>query len=50
VLATVREGAGTHFDPAIINTFESILNELLAIKSRWDSIDKGRQHDQDTDH
>lgn len=50
VLATVREGAGTHFDPAIINTFESILNELLATKSRWDSIDKGRQHEQDTDH
>jgi len=40
VLATVREGAGTHFDPAMIEAFESILPELLATKSKWDLTEK----------
>ena len=39
VLANVREGRGTHFDPDVIDAFESILPELLATRSEWASTD-----------
>lgn len=35
VLATMREGSGTHFEPAMIAAFESVLPELLATKNQW---------------
>jgi putative two-component system response regulator len=36
VLATVRAGSGTHFEPAMIAAFESILPKLISMKSVWD--------------
>lgn len=37
VVATLKEGAGRHFDPALLETFLSILPEILAIQADWDS-------------
>jgi putative two-component system response regulator len=39
VLAELRRGSGTHFEPAMVKAFESILPEILAMKAEWDSIE-----------
>jgi putative two-component system response regulator len=39
ILSELRKGSGTHFDPAIIDAFESILPEILAMKTEWESIE-----------
>ena len=39
VLAQLREGNGKHFEPAMLEAFESILPEILAMKAEWDSIE-----------
>lgn len=36
VLATLREGAGAHFDPQMLDAFTSILPQILEIKKAWD--------------
>ncbi len=36
VLATVRAGAGTHFEPAMIAAFESVLSKMISMKAVWD--------------
>jgi putative two-component system response regulator len=42
VLATVREGAGTHFEPAMIAAFESILPKMMTMKADWDRAEQGK--------
>ncbi|MEY2860781.1 MAG: hypothetical protein RL392_1239 [Pseudomonadota bacterium] len=39
VLAKLREWSGTHFDPAMIEAFESILPEILTLKTEWESVE-----------
>lgn len=39
-MALLRENSGTHFEPRLVALFESILPEILAIKTHWDSINK----------
>jgi putative two-component system response regulator len=39
VLAQLREGIGNHFEPAMLEAFESILPEILAMKTEWDSVE-----------
>ncbi|TCJ15791.1 response regulator [Parasulfuritortus cantonensis] len=36
VIATIRESAGSHFEPRLVQAFEAILPEIIAIKSTWD--------------
>ena len=36
VVATLRAGAGRHFDPSLIVAFENCLPRLLEIKAEWD--------------
>jgi putative two-component system response regulator len=36
-IATIREGAGTHFEPAIVEAFESVLTGICELKHTWDS-------------
>ena len=42
VLATVRESAGTHFDPAMIEAFELVLPQMIAMKADWDDAELKR--------
>lgn len=35
VLATLQDGSGSHFDPAIVGTFLSILPRILALRDEW---------------
>ncbi len=37
VVATVRQGAGSHFEPRLVDVFDRILPQLTDIKSRWDA-------------
>lgn len=37
VLAHMRQSAGSHFDPALVEAFESVLPRICAIKAEWDS-------------
>jgi putative two-component system response regulator len=34
-LAEIRKGAGSHFEPRLVDLFEKILPELLRIKDTW---------------
>jgi putative two-component system response regulator len=34
-LAEIRKGAGSHFEPRLVDLFERILPELLRIKEEW---------------
>ena len=36
IVATLRDGAGTHFDPSLIAAFEACLPRILEIKAGWD--------------
>ena len=36
-MATIREGAGSHFEPRLVACFESILEPIMRIKATWDS-------------
>lgn len=36
VLTTLRESSGGHFEPRLVELFESILPDILDIKARWD--------------
>jgi len=37
VLATLKEGSGIHFDPAMLDAFLGILPTILDIQTQWDS-------------
>lgn len=37
ILAELREGAGRHFDPSLIEAFFGILPRILAVKEEWDT-------------
>ncbi|MFH1871081.1 MAG: HD domain-containing phosphohydrolase [Pseudomonadota bacterium] len=37
VMATIGESAGSHFEPSLVATFESIVPQILDIKAKWDS-------------
>lgn len=37
IMATLHEGAGRHFDPALVPLFASILPQVLQVKERWDA-------------
>ena len=37
VLATMRDGAGQHFDPRLLSRFLEIMPEILRLKAQWDS-------------
>ena len=37
VLATIRDGAGSHFEPLLVEAFMDIQPEILAIKAEWDA-------------
>lgn len=34
-LEEIKKGAGSHFDPNLVNTFEEIFPEIIEIKYRW---------------
>jgi len=36
VMATLRAGAGSHFDPSLIAAFEGCLPRILELKADWD--------------
>lgn len=38
--ALIREEAGTHFDPVIVEIFFSIQEEILDLKDKWHNIEK----------
>ncbi len=38
--AILREGRGSHFDPAVVDAFFAIQDEILAIKKRFDDDDR----------
>ena len=42
-LATIKESAGTHFEPRLVGLFESILPEIIATKARWDAREEADQ-------
>lgn len=44
VLATLRESAGSHFEPRLVQLFESILPRILAIKAAWDLKEPDNTH------
>ncbi len=35
VLATIHDSAGSHFDPAAVQAFDSVLERICKIKSDW---------------
>ena len=37
VMAALREGEGSHFEPRLLRLFESILPQVLEIKAQWDA-------------
>ena len=37
VLATMRDGAGQHFDPRLLSRFLEIMPEILRLKAQWDA-------------
>jgi putative two-component system response regulator len=37
VLATMRDGAGQHFDPRLLACFLEIMPEILRLKAQWDT-------------
>ncbi|GGE92346.1 response regulator [Massilia psychrophila] len=39
VMATVRKGSGSHFEPRLVDAFVSILPHILDIKATWDAQD-----------
>ena len=40
VMTTLRDSAGSHFEPRLVQVFESILPRILAIKAVWDSKER----------
>jgi putative two-component system response regulator len=36
VMATIKDSAGSHFEPRLVACFEGILSQILAIKQTWD--------------
>ena len=40
VMTTLRYSAGSHFEPRLVQVFESILPRILAIKAVWDSKER----------
>ncbi len=39
ILAQLEAGSGAHFDPELVDLFNEILPEILAIQSRWDDAE-----------
>lgn len=44
VLTTLRDSAGSHFDPRLAQLFESILPRILVIKAAWDLKEPDNTH------
>lgn len=40
VMTTLQDSAGSHFEPRLVQVFESILPRILAIKAVWDSKER----------
>jgi putative two-component system response regulator len=38
VLQNLREGAGAHFEPALVEAFFSILPQILEIQQKWEQV------------
>ncbi|HIJ89405.1 MAG: response regulator [Desulfobulbaceae bacterium] len=36
-ISEIQRGSGSHFDPLLVQTFQSILPELITIKENWDA-------------
>ena len=43
VMATLRAGAGSHFDPSLIAAFEGCLPRILELKADWDQREASQQ-------
>ncbi len=43
VMATLRAGGGSHFDPSLVAAFEGCLPRILAIKDDWDQRQNQQQ-------
>ena len=41
VIAKIKEGRGTHFDPAMVDAFETCLPKMLEVKTHWDQQETG---------
>ncbi len=39
----LKENAGSHFDPAMVDIFFDIREKIESIKAHWDSLDDGGQ-------
>ena len=50
VVATLREGAGKHFDPALIEAFNDCLPQILDIKTAWDQREASEKRLDGLDH
>ncbi len=37
VITTMRESAGSHFEPAMVQAFDSVLDDICKIKADWDA-------------
>jgi putative two-component system response regulator len=42
VVATVREGSGTHFEPAMIAAFEAVLPQMITMKAEWNDAEHSK--------
>ena len=43
-IATVRESAASHFDPAVIHAFDAVLPRIIEIASEWDEKEQRGKH------
>lgn len=46
VVAKIKEGRGTHFDPAMVDAFEACLTRILEVKAYWDQQEVEPRHSQ----
>ena len=37
----IKEASGGHFDPDLVDLFESILPQVVAVKAKWDAVEEG---------
>lgn len=44
-LETLRDGAGSHLDPRMVEAFHGILPEILEMKARWDAREEAGDED-----
>lgn len=44
VIATMRESAGSHFEPKMVQAFDAVLDDMCKIKADWDSKELQPDH------